>query len=335
MASHDDDTPTTTRRTPANRLGLDYRAVPPRKLATPIIDVHSHIHQAPSLPAFFAAADAYGITSIVSMTPLSDVDGLTAAYPGRLQFIAIPRWRGMSNSEDFQRQWMADLETFRSKGATRMKFWVAPPLRGNHGLRLQDAFFKPILRLALDLGYDFMIHCGDPTVWFQPGQRYADVAKFGTKPEQYEQLEYLLESVAPRTVIGAHMGGNVENPAFLQVLLDKYPHLLLDSSATKWVVREIARQPDVVRDFVIRNQDRILFGSDLVVAESYDFDHYASRYWAHQMLWETPYRGESPIEDPDAENPPALAGLDLPAEVLRKLYCTNAARLGYGPEPRA
>ena len=60
------------------------------------------------------------------------------------------------------------------------------------------------------------------------------------------------------------------------------------------------------------------------------------------MLWETNYRGECPIEDPDggkgfdprtgefvaakADGVPHLVGLDLPADVLVKLYRTNAER---------
>jgi predicted TIM-barrel fold metal-dependent hydrolase len=164
-------------------------------------------------------------------------------------------------------------------------------------------------------------------VWWQPGGKYADSRAAGTKPEQYDQLEWFLERVAPRKVIAAHMGGYVEDVRFLQDLLDRYPNLLLDTGATKWMVREIARRPDVIREFVIRNQDRILFGTDLVVDERYDFEHYASRYWTHLKLWETPYRGESPIEDPDADDPPRLAGLDLPAGVLRKLYYENAQAL--------
>lgn len=327
--SHDDDTPTTPTRSPANRLGLDYRRVPPRKLCGRIVDVHAHVNPVATAARFFEAADAYGITKVVSMTPLDDVPVLRTAYGKRLEFIAIPRWRRMENSAVFQKQWLTDLEAFREVGARRMKFWMAPPMRGNYGLTLKDPFFQPLIRQGLELGYDFMIHVGDPSEWFQPGGRYADPAVFGTKHEQYPQLEFLLETVAPHTVIAAHMGGSVEEPAFLQDLLDRYPNLYLDSSATKWVVRGVARQPEALREFMLRNQDRILFGSDLVVAEAYDFEHYASRYWTHQMMWETPYRGESPIDDPDAGQPPPLAGLDLPADALKKLYSENAGRLGY------
>lgn len=326
---HDNDTPRTAAHSPANRLGLNYRDVPPRKVKTRIVDVHTHVHKLASTAQFFEAATAYGISKIVSMSPLDDVDALLAACAGRIEFIAIPRWREMKNSAAFRDQWLADLATFREKGARRMKFWVAPPLRGEYGLTLQDPFFTPLIRQGLDLGYEFMIHVGDPSEWFAPGGKYADAKVFGTKHEQYAQLEYLLETVAPRSVIAAHMGGSCEEPAFLQELLDRYPNLYLDSSATKWVVRAIARQPEVNREFILRNQDRVLFGSDLVVGKDYDFDHYASRYWVHQMLWETGYRGESPIADPDAGDSPRLAGLDLPPAVLRKLYSDNAQRLGY------
>jgi hypothetical protein len=120
----------------------------------------------------------------------------------------------------------------------------------------------------------------------------------------------------------------VEDPDFLQGLLDRHANYVLDTSATKWIVREVARQPERVREFMIRNADRILFGSDLVASDKFrEFDHYASRYWAHLQMWETAYRGESPIEDPDAEQPPRLAGVDLPEDVLRALYIENAQRL--------
>ena len=145
--------------------------------------------------------------------------------------------------------------------------------------------------------------------------------------------------------MGAHMGGSLENLDALARRLEKYPHYILDSSATRWMVRAVAEQStQAVRDFFITFQDRILFGSDNVaLMTSRDFDHFASRYWAHQKLWETDYDAESNIDDPDAGkgfNPktgqfdenkadgiPRLKGLNLPPEVLQKLYRGNAERL--------
>lgn len=328
--SHDEDARRDARRSPANRLGLDYRSAPPHRVPTRIVDIHTHVHAGRTTVAFFEATQLYGVDTIVTMSPLDQVPALRAAWPGRLAFIAIPDWHRMENSPAFQRAWLDDLAAFRERGARLMKFWAAPPLRARLGLTLTDAFFDPLLRAGLDLGYDFMVHVGDPSAWFAPGGRYADAAVYGTKRDQYAQLEHVLAAVAPRTVIAAHMGGSIEEPEFLQTLLDRHPHLMLDSSATKWIARGVAAQPHLIRDFLIRNQDRVLFGSDLVVADDYDFEHYASRYWVQRTMWETAYQGESPIEDPDAGPSPRLAGLDLPNEVLRKLYAANAERLGFG-----
>lgn len=325
---HDEDAPRTAeRRSPANRLGLDYRDVPTRKVACPVIDVHTHVHAGPSVAAFLEAATLYGISRIVTMTPLDDLDRLSAEIRERLDLIAIPRWRDIRRAEEFRDGWLRDLDAFRERGARLMKFWMAPPMRGKHGLTLDHDFLQPVINRALDLDYEFMVHIADPSAWFAPGGKYADHAAFGSKDDQYPQLEWFLERVRPRSVIAAHMGGSIEEPDRLQDLLDRHENLVLDSSATKWIVRGVAAQPEALRAFMIRNADRILFGSDVVVADKFDFEHYASRYWVHQMMWESAYRGESPIEDPDADDPPRLAGLDLPADVLHKLYRTNAERI--------
>ncbi len=317
-----------TAATSANRLKLDYRAVPARKTSGPIWDIHTHVYAGPQAAAFFEAARLYGVTRVLSMTPLEDVPPLRDAYGDALGFIAIPNWRRMDASADFRRQWIADLAEFRRLGARLCKFWMAPPMRQRSGFTVDHPFIRPVVDAALDLGFEFMIHVGDPAEWFQPGARYADTRVFGTKDDQYPQLQWLANYVAPRTVVAAHMAGSMENTARLQRLLDLHPNLVLDSSATKWIVRAVAQQPDAARAFLLRYSTRVLFGSDLVANGQYpDFDHYASRYWVHRQMWESTYRGESPIDDPDAVGPPQLAGLDLPPDVLTRMYRENARRL--------
>lgn len=313
----------------ANRLGLNYRDVPPRKVEVPITDIHTHLYPGPHVAVFLEAADAYGIRRIFSMTPLADVPAVRQQCGARVEFIAVPTWKRFARTAEFQQEWIESLAAFRQHGARLCKLWMAPKMRAEHGLTADHEFVRPLIREAFELGYDFMIHVGDPSVWWRAGGPYADTAAFGTKDEQYGQLEWLLERAAPRRVIAAHMGGSIEELERLERLLTTYPHLLLDSSATRWMVREVSRQPAAVRAFLQRWSERVLFGSDLVVSDKYTaFDHYASRYWAHLHLWETACDGESPIEDPDAEQPPRLRGCDLPAEVLRRMYAENVRRLG-------
>lgn len=314
----------------ANRLGLDYRQPPARRLNVPIIDFHTHIYPGPHLPAFLEAADLYGIESFYSMTPLSDAAALRSKMGDRVRFIAIPNWRRQEMeglSPDFRRAWLADIGEFAALGSRLCKFWMAPPIRERVGLTLKHEFLAPVIDHALELNFEFLVHVADPSVWWRPGARYSNVAVFGTKAEQYDPFEWFLERVAPRRVVGVHMAGTVEDTVFLQGLLERHPNLLLDTSATKWIARETARTPKPVGELITRNARRILFGSDLVVAERFvTFDHYASRYWTHQMMWETGYRGECPIADPDADGAPQLAGVNLADEVLKLIYRENVRR---------
>jgi hypothetical protein len=121
------------------------------------------------------------------------------------------------------------------------------------------------------------------------------------------------------------MGGNPENFGRLQRLLDRFPNLMLDCSATRWMVREISARRDEAREFIIRNEDRILFGSDQVSTDERGFDFLSSRFWAHRKLWETAYIGPSPIFDPDLpeDQQPILRGLALPDQTLQKMYHDN------------
>ena len=177
----------------------------------------------------------------------------------------------------------------------------------------------------------FMVHVSDPDVWFNTV--YADAAKFGTKPSQYVGLERMLQLFPDVTWIGAHMGGDPEHPDHLQDLLERYPNLHFDTSATKWQVREISPRAAAIRDLIVRFPDRFLFGSDLVTRAGLVWEHYVSRYWCQRTLWESAWRGRSPIADPDFKHEgaepetPLLQGVNLPPDVLRKVYADNANRL--------
>src|SRR5687767_7609330 len=202
-----------------------------------------------------------------------------------------------------------------------------PGTMASRGLRLDAPELRPLFREAVARGMGIMTHVGDPDTWY--AGKYADASKYGTRDEHYAMWEGLLREYPGVPWVGAHMGGNPENLPRLQSLLDAYPDLVLDCSATRWMVREISARRDAAREFFIRNQDRLLFGSDQVSGDDRTFDFLASRFWAHRKLWETAYTGPSPIFDPDlpAENQPTLRGLALPDGVLQKLYHDNPIKL--------
>ena len=159
-------------------------------------------------------------------------------------------------------------------------------------------------------------------------------------------------------VKGQAMGGWPEDLDFLSGLLARHPKLHLDTSASKWMIRELSKHPrEKLVEFVEKWRGRILFGSDIVTgnehlsAEGVDeahqsahaasheraFDLYASRYWALRTLLETEYTGESPIADPDlamlnsqrydAMSAPQLTGKCLPNSLLKSLLHDAAKNL--------
>jgi predicted TIM-barrel fold metal-dependent hydrolase len=220
------------------------------------------------------------------------------------------------------------LDRYLALGVEMIKFWAAPRGR-DRGLLVDTPWRIECARRARAAGIRaIMVHVADPDVWF--AKQYADVAKYGSKPDQYRGLERLLQEFPDVTWIAAHMGGDPEHPDHLETLLERYPRLHFDTSATKWQVREVSAHSKGVREVVMRHPERFLFGSDLVTRHTLVREHYISRYWCQRTLWESDWQGRSPIADPDYQGDgptPPLLGLGLAANVLDKVYYGNAVRL--------
>lgn len=310
-----------------NRLGLDYRRPMPRPpVNAPVIDCHSHLLSAAHADDWFAAADHYGIDHTISMTPLEEVLPLTRGpYADRLTFIAVPEWA--PGAYDENRFWQR-VDAYRDWGVRVVKFHLAPGTMIKSNLVLGGEKLRRYVDMAIERGMIVMTHIGDPETWYADPNRYGgDPDFFGTRDQHYDAWEALLDATRGHPWWGAHLGGNPEDPVRLARMLDAYPDLMLDLSATRWMVREVSRNRDAVRDFVMKYQDRLMWGSDQVSYDGRGFDFLASRWWAHRKLWETAYNDQSNISDPDVtDGPPMLRGLALPDDVLQKLYRENVMK---------
>lgn len=307
-----------------NRTGINFRSPMPRpKVKGQVIDFHCHLLAASHGKTWFESATHYGIDCFLTMTPLEEAVALQRDWGDRLMFIAVPRWKDVP--ANWAEDYLMRLESFYNLGSRMIKFHVAPGTMLMRGAPLDSPIYEPIFAEIVQRKMAVMTHVGDPELWYQG--KYADTAKYGSRDTHYEMWRRMLAKYPQIPWVGAHMGGNPENLPRLQALLDEFPQLMLDCSATRWMVREISRQRDAAREFFIRNQDRIIFGSDQVSGDDRGFDFLASRFWAHRKLWETAYVGTSPIFDPDLppDGQPALRGLALPDGVLQKIYHDNAA----------
>jgi len=308
-----------------NRIGLDFTKPMPRpKVRGVVIDFHTHLLAARHAKGWFDAAAHFGIDKFLTMSPLEEALVLQREWGDRLHFIGIPKWADVSYDD-----WMRRIEAFYNLGSRIIKFHMAPGTMAMRKYSLDMPEIRKIIDEAVARRMIIMSHVGDPDTWYN-GKYKAEPEKFGNREKHYQIWQETLSYIPPTQLwVGAHMGGNPENLPRLQSLLDRFPNLFLDCSATKWMVREISAQRDAARDFFIRNQDRLLFGSDQVSGDDRGFDFLASRFWCHRKLWETAYIGPSPILDPDLppENQPTLRGLALPDVVLQKICHDNAVNL--------
>jgi hypothetical protein len=317
-----------------------------RYAGPPLIDIHSHIMQTrPSDPVngppvgagpgasltqaetFFEVAEEFGVGTVYSMCPADDIAPLRERFGARIHFNG-PINKKLDEPEDAAYQL---LDRYLSQGVEIIKYWAAPRGR-DRGLFVDAPWRIEATRRARAAGIRvMMVHVSDPDVWFRTV--YSDAAKFGTKLDQYVGLERMLQLFPDLKWIGAHMGGDPEHADHLEALLERYPHLYYDMSATKWQVREVSAHREAVRSLICRRPERFLFGSDLVTRHHLQREHYVSRYWCHRTLWESAWEGRSPIADADfageAGGPttPVLRGLALPAPVLQTVYHDNAGRL--------
>lgn len=364
-AMHTIDSPARQTNPDANRLGLDYRAEAARlgPPVVPIVDAHIHVNGAKAAPIFREVAARYGVRAVVTQTRFEDAPAVRDALGTMARFVAIPDYGSTDREHALTVGFLERIERWREDYDARIvKFWCAPRLR-ELATGPQAPTFVPldspwrvrIAERAQALGMMIKVHVADPDTWF--ATKYADASKYGTKRSHYEPLERMADRFAGPWII-AHMGGWPEDLAFLSGLLDRHPNVNLDTSATKWMVRELSRHTrDEIVDFLTRYAGRILFGSDIVTTDEHlapvkgttvyagelasspeqAFELYASRYWALRTMWETDYNGPSPIADPDLalvepekhspQDAPALVGRALPAEMLRMLYAGAAERL--------
>ena len=351
-----DTTKQIDRHGPSNRFGVDY-ALEAKALGPPpcpIIDMHAHIGGGRAAELYVEAMDLFGIESVCSMTRLEAVEDVRSVLGDRIRFNAVPDWTNPDRSDAFGQGFLDRIRRFHDHGARLMKLFAAPRMRdselewGTPGiLALDSPRYRAAAELGQSLGMAIMTHVADPDTWFEA--KYQDAERYGTKRDQYTPLERMLDDFTGPW-IAAHFGGSPEDLTFLGGLLERHPNLHLDTSACKWMLRELGATPsDELRAFLTTWRGRVFFGSDIVVVDAHletegtdnelaakagnrqqAFDLYASRYATLRMMFEGDGRFESPIVDPDlhmvdpqryaADAAPMVECHRLPDDLLVDLY---------------
>jgi len=303
----------------------------------PVIDYHNHLDG--MLPGdVLRVMDVCGVEKIVNITmqvgesAIANINRLRRAAPDRFATIGWMDWNGIER-KDFPRVSMDRLERLVEHGACGIKFWkdLGLTVRDASGalLRVDDERLAPIFDKAAELCIPVMFHTADPSAFFTPidryNERYEELAAhpdwgFSDAPVSklslLEQRDRVIARHPKTTFVGAHLAESGEDLGYVSNLLDTHPNLYIDISAR---TAELGRQPYSARNFILKYADRILFGTDLLP----DIDMYRQHY----RFLET---ADEYFEYPSHASRQGrwnIYGIFLPAEVLQKIYRTNALKL--------
>jgi len=152
----------------------------------------------------------------------------------------------------------------------------------------------------------------------------------GDFPSNAELIEARNRVLArhPKTqFITLHFGNFSENLQNVGENLNRFPNMTVDMAAR---VGELGRQPYTSKKFFDKYQDRILFGTDATLHG----DAFPQQVF-NDKLYEIYYRfletEDEYFDYAPAKIPPQgrwrIYGINMPDQVLRKVYNENAARL--------
>jgi uncharacterized protein len=325
---------------PRSTLVVPQHPVPRAKF--PVIDIHSH-QPAP-------INDAQMETLVKSMDPLnlqllvnaSGVSGdalvrsikalKTSKFKDRMVQFADIDWGRGAIAPGFGKRAAQQLEADVKAGALGvgeiMKgFGISIMKSDGSRLKIDDAELDPIWDTAARLNIPIFIHTGDPQEFWEPidynNERWLELALYRNRRYQdpkYPRFETLMTErdnlfrKHPKTTfITAHLGWHGNNLARLGKMFDEMPNLYAEIGA---VLYDLGRQPRTAHDFMVKYQDRILFGKDNYQPDEFPYfwrtletgDEYFDYYRDYHAFWK-------------------LYGVALPDQVLRKLYYQNALKL--------
>jgi len=305
----------------------------------PFVDVHNHQDELMPAAEVTKLVEEMDKLNMMTMVNLSGSSGeklkqglanMKGRYPKRFVLFANVDWKKIDEpnfGQNAARQLAADVKA----GAQGLKVFkdLGMFVFDKNGKRLQtdDPRLDPVWDKCAELGIPVLIHTGEPASFWLPHdkhnerwlelkqfpQRRRDDPKFASFEQTMAEQHNMFRKHPKTTFIDAHLGWMGNDLASLGKLLDEMPNVNTELGA---VLYELGRQPRFARDWLIKYQDRVMMGKDIWEP---------SEYWVYFRVFETNdeyfdyYRKRHAFWK--------MYGLDLPDEVLRKIYYKNALRI--------
>ncbi len=234
------------------------------------------------------------------------------------------------------------------QGAIAVKVWkdIGMTFRDTDSsyIMMDDQRFDPIWEFIQSEDITLVNHVGEPKNCWLPLEEMTvrgDSSYFANHPEyhmflypeapSHEELmaarDHVLEKHPSLRFVGCHLGSLEYDVDAQAERLDKYPNFSLDMAAR--ICHFKTQDRDKVRDFIIKYQDRLLYGTDMGIRHSY---LEGTSLELMQRIVDETYRNDweyfttdKMLEQNDKVS--VYQGLDLPDKVLKKIYFENARRM--------
>lgn len=231
-------------------------------------------------------------------------------------------------------------------GAISVKIWknVGMTVRDRSGkfIMIDDPRLDEIIKYIIYKGLPITGHLGEPRNCWLPLEEMtvsSDSNYFARNPQYHMYLhpEYpsyedqmnardnLLKNHHDLTFIGCHLASFEWNVDSIATRLDRFPNLAVDMSARICHLQyQSAKDRERVRNFCIKYQDRLLYGTDAGYSGSNNPDGFKNRMhetWAADWKY---FTSDEEMTAPQFRG--TFKGLQLPKNVVDKIYSQNAIK---------
>jgi predicted TIM-barrel fold metal-dependent hydrolase len=226
-----------------------------------------------------------------------------------------------------------------AQGAVAVKIWknIGMEIKNANGqyIMADDPKFEPIYQDIANHGKTLMSHQAEPDVaWGPPDVSDPSWSYYQENPQWYvanqpgfpskqrilEARDHVLANNPQLRMVGVHLGSMERNLDNIAAHFDKYPNFAVDTAARMEYLMLMPREK--VRAFLIKYQDRILYGTDLDLLPDANFSDTLKDWQStYTRDWKFLATGETvTVEGKQVD------GLNLPQSVIQKIFRSNAIR---------
>ena len=312
------------------------------------IDAHVHIRTEQTEIMEFAKTEGFKLITLNTKShsqvyidsQMVFAKDMKKKYPEGISYVTTFSMENFENP-NWANDVIQKLKNDFEEGAIGVKIWKDIGMTFRDSLSnfvfIDDPMFDPIIDFIIENDKTVVAHIGEPrNCWLHIDSMTVNNNKnyYRKHPEyhmylhpdypSYDKLiasrDNLLAKNPDLRFVGAHLGSLEWSVDELALRLDKYPNMSVDMSARVGDLQ--FQESEKVRDFVIKYQDRLLYGTDIGITVE---DNIESRIASFESRWKSDWKYFSTNETMTSRNfDKPFKGLELDENILRKIYFANA-----------